>query len=146
MVKEAITKLNNEAKDANTAIKRIIEHLKKRVLEDEGLAEDVMNDKKNMDKCYSYISENARKQAKNNCACIEDETVYEWAEDYFRAEEKEEEKKPVETKTEKKPDKKAEAKARLNARATKKPEVKKPEPKKPVLAEPTEGFGQLSLF
>lgn len=33
--------------------------------------------------CCNYITNQARKLAKNNCACVEDSVVYKWARDYF---------------------------------------------------------------
>ncbi len=66
-------------------MKRIVEHLQKRIAEDDGLTEDIANEKKDFTECMQYITQNARKLAKNGCAMVEDSTVYEWAEDYFRA-------------------------------------------------------------
>lgn len=33
--------------------------------------------------CCNYITNQARKLAKNNCACVEDSVVYKWARDFF---------------------------------------------------------------
>lgn len=33
--------------------------------------------------CFKYITEQARKQAVNNCAMVEDSVVYKWAGDYY---------------------------------------------------------------
>ena len=33
--------------------------------------------------CCNYITNQARKLAKGNCACVEDSVVYKWARDYF---------------------------------------------------------------
>lgn len=33
--------------------------------------------------CFRFITEQARKQAVNNCAMIEDSQVYKWARDYY---------------------------------------------------------------
>ena len=33
--------------------------------------------------CFAYIKSEAKKQAKNGCAMIEDSVVYKWARDYF---------------------------------------------------------------
>ena len=33
--------------------------------------------------CFKYITEQARKQAVNNCAMVEDSVVYKWARDYY---------------------------------------------------------------
>ena len=33
--------------------------------------------------CFKYVTEQARKQAVNNCAMVEDSVVYKWARDYY---------------------------------------------------------------
>jgi hypothetical protein len=33
--------------------------------------------------CCNYITNQARKLAKGNCACVEDSVVYKWARDFF---------------------------------------------------------------
>lgn len=61
----------------NPSIIKIAEYLKSR--------NDVNLDKqnKNLDEMWKYIQEEARKQATNNCACIEDEVVFGWAVHYY---------------------------------------------------------------
>lgn len=63
-----------------------VQYLEKRVEEDESFAEDVVNDKRNMDDCCEYIFKMARNQlpVSANEGWIKNETIYEWAEDYFR--------------------------------------------------------------
>lgn len=70
----------DSAKDESA--KQIINYLAKRADEDEGLAEDIEG--KEWSECEKYIREQARKQAVNGVACIDDPTVYEWAEDFCR--------------------------------------------------------------
>ena len=60
----------------------------KRCEEDQGLAEDVMQEGKTWNKCFSYIVEQARKQSNGRSAAVEDQIVYEWAEDYYHKYEK----------------------------------------------------------
>ena len=82
----------------------VITYLMKRCEEDQGLAEDVMQEGKTWKKCFSYIVEQARKQSNGRSAAVEDQIVYEWAEDYYHKYEKpksvkkEKGKKPVITK------------------------------------------------
>ena len=83
MKTHAIEKLNTFK--AEGQIKTVIDHLIKRVAEDEGLAADILKESKTWDGCWKYITERAKKKAEKGCACIEDKQVYEWAEDYFRA-------------------------------------------------------------
>ena len=91
----------------------IIGYLLERCREDEGLAEDVVQDHKTWQKCFDYIYSQARKQAQGNCAAVRDDVVYEWAEDYYHKDDKAEE--------EKKAKKAAEARAkRENSAAEKK--------------------------
>ena len=82
----------------------VITYLMKRCEEDQGLAEDVMQDGKTWNKCFSYIVEQARKQSNGRSTAVEDRVVYEWAEDYYHKYEKpetakkEKSKKPATTK------------------------------------------------
>ena len=82
----------------------IITYLMKRCEEDQGLAEDVMQEGKTWSKCFNYIVEQARKQSNGRSTAVEDRVVYEWAEDYYHKYEKpepvkkEKGKKPVITK------------------------------------------------
>lgn len=83
----------------------VITYLMKRCEEDQGLAEDVMQEGKTWNKCFSYIVEQARKQSNGRSAAVEDQVVYEWAEDYYHKKyekpepaKKEKGKKPVITK------------------------------------------------
>lgn len=72
----------------------VIAYLLKRCEEDQGLAEDVVQESKTWDKCFNYIVDQARKISRNgNGVAVEDHTVYEWAEDYYHKEEKPEVKK-----------------------------------------------------
>lgn len=68
----------------------IIAYLLKRCEEDQGLAEDVMQEGKTWSKCFNYIVEQARKQSNGRSTAVEDRVVYEWAEDYYHKEEKSE--------------------------------------------------------
>lgn len=82
----------------------VITYLMKRCEEDQGLAEDVMQEGKTWNKCFSYIVEQARKQSNGRSAAVEDQVVYEWAEDYYHKYEKPEPvKKPVKKEKGKKP-------------------------------------------
>lgn len=90
----------------------IIAYLLKRCEEDQGLAEDAMQEGKTWNKCFNYIVEQARKQSNGRSTAVEDRVVYEWAEDYYRKYEKpetakkEKGKKPATTKKTEAPAKK----------------------------------------
>lgn len=90
----------------------IIAYLLKRCEEDQGLAEDVMQEGKTWNKCFNCIVEQARKQSNGRSTAVEDQVVYEWAEDYYHKYEKpetakkEKDKKPATTKKTEAPAKK----------------------------------------
>ena len=146
----AVTKLQEELKKAKdkSFADPIIKHLIERCRESESLASDVCQDHKTWEKCYKYIYEQARKQAKGSSCVVRDDVVYEWAEDYYHRDDKAlEEKKAVEAKEREKKQKadqqkrldgmkkRAEKKAETAgkdkaAKETPKPEAKADKPKK----------------
>ena len=134
----------------------------KRCEEDQGLAEDVMQEGKTWNKCFSYIVEQARKQSNGRSAAVEDQVVYEWAEDYYHKYEKpetvkkEKSKKPATTKKTEAPTKKVTEtkkyvqKTKDDSKVSEKP-VKKDAASKQRKTEKTstkssELSGQMSLF
>ena len=96
----AVTKLQEELKKAKdkSFADPIIKHLIERCRESESLASDVCQDHKTWEKCYKYIYEQARKQAKGGSCAVRDDVVYEWAEDYYHKDDKAEEEKKAEAK------------------------------------------------
>ena len=88
-------KLEKELEVANdgTFAEPIIRYLIGRCKEDDGLAEDVVQEHKAWQKCFDYIYSQARKHSTGNCAAVRDEVVYEWAEDYYHKDDKAEEEK-----------------------------------------------------
>lgn len=81
-----------KAKDKSFA-EPVIGYLIERCNEDEGLSQDVIQEHKAWEKCYEYIYSEAEKYAQKgsrSCAVRED-AVYEWAEDYYRKDDKAEE-------------------------------------------------------
>lgn len=146
----AVTKLQEELKKAKdkSFADPIIKHLIERCRESESLASDVCQDHKTWEKCYKYIYEQARKQAKGSSCAVRDDVVYEWAEDYYHRDDKAlEEKKAVEAKEREKKQKadqqkrldgmkkRAEKKAKTAgkdnaAKEATKPEAKADKPKK----------------
>lgn len=140
----------------------VITYLMKRCEEDQGLAEDVMQEGKTWNKCFSYIVEQARKQSNGRSTAVEDRVVYEWAEDYYHKYEKpetakkEKDKKPATTKKTEAPAKKVTEtkkdvqKTKDDSKVSEKP-VKKDAASKQRKAEKTstkssELSGQMSLF
>lgn len=144
-------KLKKELKIATnrTFAEPIINYLLKRCEEDEGMAEDVVQEHKTWNKCFNYIYNHARKQEKGNCAYISDDVVYEWAEDYYhkddKVEEEEKARKAAEEKSKQEKAVKTSAKASSNndkANTPVKKEKTKEQPKK--ISNGMEG--QLDMF
>lgn len=126
----------------------ILSHMIDRCKESETLADAVCQTHKTWEKCFKYIMDQARKLKSGNCAMVKDSVVYEWAEDYYRLDDKAlEEKKAVEAKEREKKQKadqqkrldgmkkRAEKKAETagkdkTAKETPKPEAKADKPKK----------------
>lgn len=125
-------KLEKDSKSKDGNAKLIIEYLLKRVEESEALAQDIMLEHKSFDRCYEFIVSKAKSQAKNGCAMIKDETVYEWAEDYFHLDDKELVEKENKEKEEKKKAADNKPKPEPEKEKTKSKPVEKPkaEPKK----------------
>ena len=135
----AVDKLKNELKNANDKdfAKTIIEYLIGRVKEDENLASDVMQRHKAWKKCVNYLFEQARKQAGNSrSAAVRDDVVYEWAEDYYRKDDKAEEERKA---------KEAAARKQREKEASKEKSKAKPAEDKPKKS-PKEMDGQMNLF
>lgn len=155
LAEEKLKKELAAAKDKSFA-DPIIGYLLERCREDEGLAEDVVQDHKTWQKCFDYIYSQARKQTQGNCAAVRDDVVYEWAEDYYHKDDKAEEEKKAKkaaearAKRENSAAEKKTAKAKGNTDKTEKvsappkPEAPKapPKPKK----NGKEMDGQLDLF
>ena len=68
-------------KTDNNCEKIILNYLEKNASDD--LVERINNGKKTLTQCWNYITSEAKKEAKNGCACIEDATVYGWAVHFF---------------------------------------------------------------
>ena len=68
-------------KTDNKCEKIILNYLEKNASDD--LVERINSGKKTLTQCWNYITSEAKKEAKNGCACIEDTTVYGWAVHFF---------------------------------------------------------------
>ncbi len=62
-------------------MERIKAYFEEQIKTDPALAEAYKEEK--MDKCWKYITSQAKSQAKNGCAMIEDAQVYKWARDFM---------------------------------------------------------------
>lgn len=63
----------------NASIKKVCDYLKTR----EDIKLNLEKENKSIDEMWEYIKSEARKQAENGCACIEDDQVYGWAVHYY---------------------------------------------------------------
>lgn len=112
---EALEKLTRELEEINTKLEEIqkknegkgknvseqmmeaqqkqatilIRYIMKRCTESDTLCESVVQEHKSWTRCMKYVTEKAREFAVNQVACIEGTVVFEWAEDYFRLDDKE---------------------------------------------------------
>lgn len=73
----------------------IRKYLAQRSLTDSSVARNMNKPGKTIKGCCAYITEQARKAAKNNVAMIEDDVVYGWAVHYFDEDNLKEEKQPA---------------------------------------------------
>ena len=62
-------------------MERIKAYFEEQIKTDPALAEAYKEEK--LDKCWKYIRSQAKSQAKNGCAMIEDAQVYKWARDFM---------------------------------------------------------------
>lgn len=67
------------AKDNNQKI--VLDYLKKNA--SESLKEKISKGTKTLAQCWAYITGEAKKQAQNGCAVIDDQTVFGWAIHFF---------------------------------------------------------------
>ena len=116
--------------------KVIIDYLIKRAEEDPGMGEDILQPHKTYRNCWSYIMDQARKKLSNRSGAVRSDVVFEWAEDYYRLDDKaiaEKEKKAADKV------KKGVEKQRVAAKqAEKKAEIPKAETKKEKAPKKTE--------
>ena len=82
--------------------KPIMKHLWERCKEDPGLGEDILLEHKSWERLHKYLYGKAKEQAVNGCAAVMDSVVYEWAEDYFRMDDKEQVEKEIREEEERK--------------------------------------------
>lgn len=110
-------------------IQRIVDALEKMAEEDSELQDAILKENRTLEECYKYIEKKARENTKGTVGCFADDTVFDWAVEYFKTEEKKEE-EPAETEANdiKEEKKKADSK--------KKKTSKKKEEEKPVQLDP----------
>ena len=170
-IDEAVKKLQDELKSAKEGYAEpILSHMIDRCKESETLADAVCQTHKTWEKCFKYIMDQARKLKSGNCAMVKDSVVYEWAEDYYRLDDKALEEKKTKEAKEREKKQKADQQKRLDgmkkraekkakavekdkaAQEAPKPEAKAEKPKKEPEKKETpkkrsnELEGQMDLF
>lgn len=174
-IDEAVKKLQDELKSAKEGYAEpILSHMIDRCKESETLADAVCQTHKTWEKCFKYIMDQARKLKSGNCAMVKDSVVYEWAEDYYRLDDKALEEKKTKEAKEREKKQKADQQKRLDgmkkraekkakavekdkvAQEAPKPETKleakadkpkkEPEKKEAPKKRPNELEGQMDLF
>lgn len=138
-IDEAVKKLQGELKSAKEGYAEpILSHMIDRCKESETLADAVCQTHKTWEKCFKYIMDQARKLKRGNCAMVKDSVVYEWAEDYYRLDDKALEEKKTKEAKEREKKQKADQQKRLDgmkkraekkAKAVEKDKVAKEAPK-----------------
>lgn len=138
-IDEAVKKLQVELKSAKEGYAEpILSHMIDRCKESETLADAVCQTHKTWEKCFKYIMDQARKLKSGNCAMVKDSVVYEWAEDYYRLDDKALEEKKTKEAKEREKKQKADQQKRLDgmkkraekkAKAVEKDKVAKEAPK-----------------
>lgn len=116
----------------------ITEQLKDMAAKDENFKARYEDKDKSMDECVKYIFEQAKKQAENNCAAIDNDEVLNWAVHYYQEKDC-------------KPKGNVVAKAKASSPIVAKPLPAKPQPKKKTApkakkAESKAKFIELNLF
>lgn len=82
-IQEAINKIDAEADSMkNDVAVRITSYIIDNYITNAENAEKVMD--KALSDCISSVKNKARKQAKNGCAMIEDRTVWNWVEEFYK--------------------------------------------------------------
>ena len=116
-----------EAKNGNEGI--ILSYLKE--FASPALVERINNGNKTLAQCWKYITSEAKKKAKNGCACIEDRTVYGWAIHFFEEDDINGEEIPNEP--------------HVEVSTSETPEEKIPQPKPKKKKETAQNFEQLGF-
>lgn len=80
----SIELVREKLKTDNETLKLVVEHLEKHCELEPEFINKILNDKKSLDECWSYIvSEAAKLPRKDNATAVGKEVVYGWAVHYF---------------------------------------------------------------
>lgn len=91
VVEKKFQAMIGEAGNAKANAEVICEYLRGRCNEDMGMREDIVQGHKTWKRLNDYLYKKASKLPRNgNMACVRDNVVFEWCEDYFRKDDKKE--------------------------------------------------------
>jgi hypothetical protein len=71
------------ANNTNAALDKVRTYLENKAKAEAEFATIYAKPNKSLEECWKYIVSEARKQAVDQCACISDEDVYNWAVHYY---------------------------------------------------------------
>lgn len=71
------------SQEKNPDIIRIGKYLWERAEKDPSVRKSLIKKNKSLKECFTYITNQARTQAQNGCAFVDDDTVYGWAVHYY---------------------------------------------------------------
>lgn len=84
MKDKAIMKITEEMMSANDSLSVALEeYLTNKIENEEGVAEKILKEGKNLKEIHSQIWEEAKKRKKGNCAYIPDEEVFRMVDEYY---------------------------------------------------------------
>ena len=63
--------------------KIIVDYVNEKISNDKSFEENVLKEVKTVKRCADYINGKAKEQAVNGVACVNDEEVYNWINEYF---------------------------------------------------------------
>ncbi len=83
-IQKAIDKIDGEAEKLNDVHARVIaSHIIDTYLNSDENADKALDDKHTMKGCLDSIKNKAKKEAVHGCAMIDNETVFDWAKEYY---------------------------------------------------------------
>ncbi|MDR1631227.1 MAG: PcfK-like family protein [Oscillospiraceae bacterium] len=83
LIQQAIAKIDKEAESIGQNGKYIAEYLIQEVIKTDAAAGQVLTAGKSLKECLAKVTSNAKKQAQNNMAMVDNETVFAWVREYF---------------------------------------------------------------
>lgn len=83
LIQRAVERIDAQADAENDAVKLIAQYIIEKCIKTDSAAEKFLNEKLTLKACFEKVKSNAKGQAQNGCACVEDEIVYKWVREYY---------------------------------------------------------------